>query len=344
MSENVQNVEAVEVENTSPVKKQIKKDKKKIVLNPYSIIVGIALIIYTISFVVPLLWGFMTSLKSFTQFKVDKVGLPNMQFWASDPYYKNNIFGNYLTAFKYMVDIPFKSQYIVGLFNKELIKASVEVGILECTINTFLYALGSSITFLIVTIFVGYLCAKYKYKFSNFVYGIVIFCMVMPLTNTQPAMIELLRKLRIFNTHPSMWLTGASFRSMYFLIFYGFFKDLPDTYNEAAEIDGASQFATMLRICIPLSAKMITTILLIQFVASWNNYSVPMIYLPTKPTLASFIYTLAGNNTGYATSGAFNWVPIKVACLMCLALPILILFVFLKDKLMGNISIGGIKE
>ena len=137
-----------------------------------------------------------------------------------------------------------------------------------------------------------------------------------------------------------MWLTGASFRSMYFLIFYGFFKDLPNTYNEAAEIDGASQFATMLRICIPLSAKMITTIILIQFVASWNNYTVPMIYMPTKPTLAYLIYYLIFVQTG----SILTIVPRKVACLMCLAIPILILFIFLKDKLMGNISIGGIKE
>ncbi len=326
---------------TTVEKKVIKKDKKKYEWNAYSIIVGISLIIYAISFIVPLLWGLNTSLKSEFQFflKNDVLGLPNMEHWARDIETPGQLFGNYIVAFRFM-NFKNTAQYVVGIFNQRVVQVTNEANIFECVYHTLVYALGCSISFLVVTISVGYLCAKYRYKFSDFVYAIVIFCMVMPTQNTQPAMIQLLRALNVFNKHISMWLTGASFRSMYFLIFYGFFKDLPNTYNEAAEIDGASQFATMLRICIPLCAKISSTIVLIQFVAAWNNYSVPMIYLPTLPTLAYAIYYLIYVQTG----SILTIVPRKVACLMCLAIPILVLFVFLKDRLMGNISIGGIKE
>ena len=326
---------------TATTAKTIKKDKKKVELNAYSIIVGIVLIIYSISFFVPLIWGFNVSLMSMEQFvyKKDVLGLPDLELWKIDFDTPGNIFGNYVIAYRFM-HFNMSKQWVAGMFVQKLVVVKEEAGLFECLINTLLYAFGCSLTFLAVTITVGYLCAKYKYAWSDFTYAVVIFCMVMPMTNTQPAMIQLLRALNIFNTHFSMWLTGASFRSMYFLIFYGFFKDLPNTYNEAAEIDGASQFATMLRICIPLPAKMITTIILIQFVASWNNYTVPMIYMPTKPTLAYLIYYLIFVQTG----SILTIVPRKVACLMCLAIPILVLFIFLKDKLMGNISIGGIKE
>ncbi len=328
---------------TATTKKTIKKDKKKIELNAFSIIVGIVLIVYSISFFVPLAWGLNVSLMSYEQFvvKKDVLGLPDLKLWAVDMDVPGNIFGNYVLAYQFSsFKIPSK-QWVAGLFTQKLVETGpVQVNLFTSLVHTILYALGCSITFLIVTITVAYLCAKYKYAWSDFTYAVVIFCMVMPMTNTQPAMIQLLRALNIFNTHFSMWLTGASFRSMYFLIFYGFFKDLPNTYNEAAEIDGASQFATMLRICFPLSAKMISTIILIQFVASWNNYTVPMIYLPTKHTLAYLVYHLVFVQTG----SKLTYVPRKIACLMCLAVPILILFIFLKDKLMGNISIGGIKE
>ena len=326
------------------VKKSVKKDKKKFEWNLFSIILCAFLILYAISFIIPLSWGFLTSLKSEVQFhnKRDILGLPSLELWGMEyeEEIRGKLFGNYLIFFR-NAKVENKTQYIVGIWNTELIKINKTSGILEWVVHTLLYAVGCTLTFLIVTVSVGYLAAKYRYPFSDFIYALVIFVMVMPLTNTQPAMIELLRKLRLFNTHFSMWLTGASFRSMYFLIFYSFFKDLPNTYNEAAEIDGASQFSTMCRICIPLASKMISTVFLIQFVAAWNNYTTPNVYLPTKPTLAYAIFKLM-NSTGSNTD--INNTPRRIAALMSLAMPILILFVFLKNKLMGNISIGGIKE
>ena len=333
------------VVETNVVKKVIKKDKKKYEWNVFSIILCVSLIIYTISFIIPLFWGLITSLKSSYQFEVmgDVIGLPNIEMWNKelDKGIRGNIFGSYIIALRDF-QVYRKTQYVVGVWNQRIVQAENTANMLECTMHTLIYALGTTLSFLVVTVSVGYLAAKYRYPFSDFIYAVVIFCIVMPLTNTQPAMIELLRQLRIFNTHFSMLLTGASFRSMYFLIFYGFFKDLPNTYNEAAEIDGASQFATMVKICIPLASKMISTILLIQFVHSWNNYTTPMMYLPTKHTLAYAVY-YAIQYSG-STAMKLDKTTRKVTCLMALAVPILILFIFLKNKLMGNISIGGIKE
>ena len=105
-------------------------------------------------------------------------------------------------------------------------------------------------------------------------------------------------------------------------------------------MDGASQLRIMTSIILPLSVKIISTVWLILFVQLWNDYQTPMLYLPTLPTLAYGVYYV----TEIDHSGDLTQTPIKVAGCMLLALPILVIFIFLKDKLMGNVSMGGVKE
>ena len=129
------------------------------------------------------------------------------------------------------------------------------------------------------------------------------------------------------------------FGGMYFLVFYAYFKGLPDTYAEAAEIDGASQFRVLVMIIMPLAIKIMSTVFMILFVQLWNDYRTALIYMPTHPTLAYAVYHVAI----YTNKGAFATIPAKTASCITLAVPILILFIFFKDKIMGNVTLGGIK-
>ncbi len=315
----------------------VKKQKKKININLFAIIVFALLILYTLSFILPLLWGLMTTFKCEQDFNVMKnvIGLPNISLWEKDFDHKGNIFGNYIIAFKNM-NYEARAKYLAGVFIKRYITSQKQITFWSSMINTFVLTIGCSLFFLAATVLTGYVCAKYRYWFSDVVYGVVIFTMVLPITGTTPALIKLLKDLSLYNTLIGMCLGAATFYSMYFLIFYGFFMDLPNTYNEAAEIDGASQFSVMIKICIPLASKMMTTVMLLRFVHNWNDYATALYFLPTKATLAYTIF--------HVTQKIAQSVPRKLAILYVLALPILLLFVFTKKRLMGNISIGGIKE
>ena len=70
-----------------------------------------------------------------------------------------------------------------------------------------------------------------------------------------------------------------------------------------------------------------------------NDYNVPLLYMPTKPTLAYAVFQFSQDY-----SNKYSVPPVKIAGGMFLAVPILIIFICLKDKLMGNISLGGLKE
>ena len=283
-----------------------------------------------------------TSFKHFVDFEVMKnvVGLPDLGAWEEfaglEPGY-DHVFANYVILIE---NFRFEKHivYYVGFINERKTDHWADAGILECLINTMLYCAGCCILPTFMSLLYGYLCAKYRYKFSTFLYLFEIFTMVMPIVGTMPAMITLTRQLGFYDEFYGHWIRQCIINGTYFLIFYAFYSGLSDTYIEAAEIDGASQLRVIISIIIPLARTTLSTVMVMMFVTAWNDYNTPLIYLPTHPTIAYGFFYMSSAMTRY------DRVPIRVASLMCLCLPILVAFIILKNKLMGNVSMGGIKE
>jgi ABC-type glycerol-3-phosphate transport system permease component len=130
----------------------------------------------------------------------------------------------------------------------------------------------------------------------------------------------------------------ANFLGLYFLVFHEVFKAMPKSYSEAATIDGAGDFAIMTRIALPLAKNTFFTVLLINFVTLWNDYQTPMIYMPTHPTIAEQLYWIQ-----HSSFKLFAKTPVQMAAVLLLMIPVLILFLCFHKRLMGNLTIGGVK-
>ena len=132
------------------------------------------------------------------------------------------------------------------------------------------------------------------------------------------------------------------FLGMYFLIFFETLKAFPKDYTEAAEIDGAGNFSIMFRIMFPLCINTFFTISLLLFIQFWNDYTTPMLFMPNVPTLSYGLWSFVSGGEGVVDEIANE--PMRLAaCLMLLA-PILLLFAIFHNKLLANVSVGGIKE
>lgn len=300
----------------------------------FKIFVILILTTYVLLVIGMLGWGFMTSLKSDLQFSMfeggDPVGLPSWELSKSEI-----LFGNYGLAFKYF-SVSANQAYYVG---STLIMHSTKADIWVMLGNTLFYVGVSSVLPTFAAYTVAYLCSTYKFKLSKIVYVCALIAMTIPIVSSQAAMITLLRDIAIYDTPFTHVAQKFTFGGMYFFVFCAFFEGLNGAYSEAAEIDGASQFRIYVSIIIPLGAKMISSIALINFVTFWNDYQAPLLYTPTLPTIAYGVYHLV-NESGNAQ---LKNTPAACACCMILALPIVFAFIFLKDKLMGNISMGGVK-
>lgn len=94
-----------------------------------------------------------------------------------------------------------------------------------------------------------------------------------------------------------------------------------------------------LQMMLPLVRTTFLLIFLLQFIGLWNDYQTPLLYLPNNPTIAQGLYSF-----NFSTSNEYSTVPAKVAGAMFVLLPILIVFMIFKNKLMSSLTLGGEKE
>ena len=311
-------------------------------INVFVIIVGSLLAVYALTMVFTLIWGLNTSLKHASDFGPERnvLGLPNLEIWkkAAEFYQTDlHLFSNYVNVVENL-NIPGEGDAYYTMWG-ELVDHSKPNNLFDLIWNTISYAIFSAVLQAFIPCYMGYLCAKYPNKFSDILYTFLLVIMMIPIVGAYSAEIVLLKALGLHDTLIGNLIQKSSFTGIYFFIFYAYFKGVPDSYIEAAEVDGASQFRVMFTIMMPLAIKTISTVALLRFVGFWNDYNVAVLYLPSRPTLAFAVYYLSvrggGNN--------FSSIPSRVAACMFLALPVLIIFVVLKDKLMGNVSMGGVK-
>ncbi len=292
--------------------------KKMKGMSPLMWILFSILILYAVSIFLLLFWGLMTSFKSLNEFDDNKVWLPGENGWA---------FGNYATVFEYFY-VPISSSTL----------GKVNIYIEELLLNTILYAGGGALVLAFVPCFVAYLTAKYKCKFSSIIYWVVILTMALPIVGADASMIEFMQRSNLYDNFYGNWIQKCNFLGMYFLVYYAIFEGIPNDYREAAMIDGAGEISICFRVYFPLVLKSFFMVFLIKFMELWNDYQTVLLYLPTHPTLAVGVFSLTNSKIG-----ELQGVPIRMATCFIVLVPILALFIAFKDKLMGNVSMGGIK-
>ena len=316
-----------------PRKNRIKS--RTLVGELFYIFIALFLALFTVILTVVVLWAVLNAFKSGDEFDAGHYfSWPH----ATDGFRPFDNFKAIFTDFKIHTDnVSFYSR----LFG-EIIDGPKDVGFLEMLLYTLIYAGGGAILQAFLPAIVAYILCKYKFRFSKILYGVALIVYIIPIVGNYPAMITLMRDLGIYNTLYGSLIQKFNFFGMYFFVFYAYFENYSDAYLEAAEIDGASQWTILTKIVLPMSSKLITTVLLISFVNLWNDYQSPLLYMPSYPTLAYGIYALCTRSSG--SLGVTVTSTMKFAGVICTCAPIVLLFIFLKDKLMANISLGGVKE
>jgi len=279
-------------------------------------IVLAALIIYTLLLFVSFVWGFFASIKSYEAFRKSVWGLPD---WA---------FSNYPFVYnKLSIPVRLPDNRVVNYNLASLLP------------NTLMYVLGGALLATLAPCLMAYLNVKFKYRFNKIVYGIVLVTMMLPIVGSLPSEIKVLKAFGLYDTMFGMWIMKAHFLGLYFLVFHASFRAMPKDFAEAAYIDGCSEWALMTKIAFPLVRNTFFIVMLINGIGLWNDYQIPMLYIPSWPTFSTAIFWVAQTNENELSS-----IPLKLTGSFILMAPVLILFIVFHNKLIGNISMGGIKE
>ncbi len=263
-----------------------------------------------------MIWAIYTSLKDPIDYSMDKVW-PSLSF----------SFENYSSAFSgFKMDIEKNGLPGEALF-------------LDMMFNSVVYAVGSSLIQTAIICVTAYATSRFNFRFDKWIYTIVIVTMILPIIGSLPSELRMAKLFGLYDSIWGMFLMKANFLGMYYLVFHAIFRGIPKDFDEAAYMDGAGNFTIFFKIIFPLVIGTFVTVMLIKFIEFWNDYTTPMVYMPNFPTISLGLFNLVdGTITGKTGT------QIELAAAMIVFIPNFVIFIIFRDKLIGNISMGGLKE
>lgn len=268
---------------------------------PSKIITYFFLFAFGILFMLPFFWMILTSLKSQTEMMTTKI-------WPSQFHPEN-----YPTA---LTMLPFFTYLKNTMF--------------LVVVNMFGAVTTSAL--------VAYAFAKIKWKGRDAWFVCVLATMMLPSQVTQIPLFIIYKQLGWLNTYVPLTI-GSFFGGGAFNIFLlrQFFKTIPEELNEAAEIDGCSEFGIFRRIVLPLCKPALATIALFTFMGTWNDFYGPLIYL-TQPKN----FTIALGLRAFQGYHSTQYHYLMAASVVC-TIPTLVLFFCFQNYFIEGITLTGIK-
>lgn len=210
------------------------------------------------------------------------------------------------------------------------------VGFFDMFGNSLWFAGGTMLFNVISSAFLAYGVAKYRFKGRDQLYAFVLIIMIFPAFGTLPARYKLYSTLGFIDS-PLLLIAYAGAFDGQFLILYAFFKNVDWSYAESAFLDGAGHWKVFLQIMFPMALPAVAALCVTNFIASWNNYSDVLLYLPNTPTLATGLYVYRVKMQYQADR------PLLYAGMILSLLPVMAVYLALRKTVMQMTFEGGIK-
>jgi len=206
--------------------------------------------------------------------------------------------------------------------------------------NSVIVVSVSVFLLLLVSAPAAYVLSRMPFKGSNLLIGAFVAGAGVPLPLLFIPLFRLMTNLEIINTLPGLIIVYLAV-SIPFTMFLltGFFRSLPLELEEAARLDGASEFAIFRHVMLPLASPGIITVAIFNSIALWNEYMLALVFIHdfNKMPLSRGLYGLVESmqHTG-------NWVGL-FAGVTIVMLPTIVVFFILSERLIEGICTGALK-
>lgn len=220
--------------------------------------------------------------------------------------------------------------------------------------NTVIYTVTGTILTLFVTVMAAYPISKSNYQGRKFVTTVFLIAMLTS-AGLIPTFIVRTKLLGLYDNIWAVILPGLLSVSHCFILRTAFKSSIPGELYDAAYIDGATEFQTLIKIAIPLAKATISVIMLYTAVGLWNSYFTAMMYLDNRELfpLQLVLRTILTASQQFETSSITNadmlqqlergTEQIKYALIVLSTVPVLILYAIVQKYFEKGVMIGSVK-
>ena len=264
----------------------------------------VLLAIWAVMVLFPFYWMVLSSIKSYASYSSEKIP----EFIPREPTLEN-----YSTAF---TQVP-----LSGYFS-----------------NTLIFTVVTTALMLIVTVLAAFAFSRLEFKGKNLVFTMFIALMMIPSELVVITNYHTITELGLRNTFTGLILPSVT-SVFYIYLLKENFEQIPDELYKAAKVDGTSDFKYLTRVMIPICRPTIITITILKTVECWNSYVWPRL-ITTKQShylVSNGIQELRENGIGREN------IPAMMAAVVVISVPLIVLFLIFRKRIMEGVSRGGTK-
>lgn len=237
----------------------------------------------------------------------------------------------------------YNSEYIPKLYTltptlQNYVDAFTAVPLAKYFANTVLFTLVTTGIMLVVIILAAFAFARLEFRGKNLVFVLFLSLMMIPNELVIITNFVTITNLDLRNTFTGLILPSVT-SVFYIYLLKENFELIPDNLYYAAKVDGTSDFKYLWKVMIPISKPTLITITILKVIECWNSYVWPRLITDDES------YFLVSNGIQEIRENGFGRenIPAMMAAVVVISLPLIVLFLIFRNKVMEGVSRGGTK-
>ena len=268
------------------------------------ILVYAGLIIWALIVLFPFYWMLLTSVKSYSSYNAE---------FIPELYTLHPTFQNYLDAF-------------------------TQVPLADYFLNTVIFTLATTAIMLVVTVLAAFGFSRLNFRGKDLVFTLFLALMMIPSELVVITNFVTITEMDLRNSFTGLSLPSVA-SVFYIYLLKENFSQIPDELYYAAKVDGTSDFRYLTKVMIPICRPTIITITILKVIECWNSYVWPRL-ITDDPE-----FYLVSNGIQFIRENGFGRenIPAMMAAVVVISLPLIVLFLIFRKKIMAGVARGGTK-
>lgn len=280
------------------------KNKRSAGKHVLTVLVYILLSVWGIFVLFPFYWMLLTSVKSYGAYNTEYIP----EFFTLSP-----TTDNYIEAF-----------------------TAVPLG--QYFLNTLIFTVITTAMMLVVTVPAAFAFSRLDFRGKDLVFTLFLALMMIPNELVIITNFQTITDMGLRNTFSGLILPSVT-SVFYIYLLKENFEQIPDDLYKAAKVDGTSDFKYLMKVMVPICKPTIITIVILKVIECWNSYVWPRLITDDKA------YFLVSNGIQEIRENGFGRenIPAMMAAVVVISVPLIVLFIFFRKKIMEGVSRGGTK-
>lgn len=216
--------------------------------------------------------------------------------------------------------------------------AFTQVPLGQYFLNTVIFTLATTFIMLFVTVLAAFAFARLDFKGKDLAFTILLSLMMIPTELVVITNFVTITDLGLRNTFAGLILPSVT-SVFYIYLLRENFAQIPDELYYAAKVDGTSDMKFLLKVMVPICRPTIVTITILKVIECWNSYVWPRLITDDAA------YFLVSNGIQEIRENGFGRenIPAMMAAVVVISLPLIVLFLIFRRKIMEGVARGGTK-